>query len=102
MAHPRTTYTAEFKLSAVKMINDQKLSVVEVTPTRLRVRQRATRRGWTEAVATKKSDTIFKTYSNGLQTNRDDVVYDFSREALAQRMEAFIEAYNAEADRRKR
>lgn len=27
MARPRTTHTAEFKLSAVKMITDQKLSV---------------------------------------------------------------------------
>jgi transposase len=29
MARPRTTYTAEFKLRAVKMITDQKLSVAE-------------------------------------------------------------------------
>jgi transposase len=30
MARPRTTYTAEFKLAAVKMVTDQKLSVAEV------------------------------------------------------------------------
>ena len=30
MARPRTTYTAEFKLAAVKMITEQKLSVAEV------------------------------------------------------------------------
>ena len=30
MARPRATYTAEFKLRAVKMITDQKLSVAEV------------------------------------------------------------------------
>ena len=29
MARPRTAYTAEFKLAAVKMITDQKLSVAE-------------------------------------------------------------------------
>ena len=29
MARPRSTYTAEFKLRAVKMITDQKLSVAE-------------------------------------------------------------------------
>ena len=29
MARPRSTYTAEFKLSAVKMITEQKLSVAE-------------------------------------------------------------------------
>ena len=30
MARSRTTYTAEFKLAAVKMITEQKLSVAEV------------------------------------------------------------------------
>jgi transposase len=30
MPRPRSTYTAEFKLAAVKMITDQKLSVAEV------------------------------------------------------------------------
>lgn len=30
MARPRTTYAAEFKLAAVKMVTDQKLSVAEV------------------------------------------------------------------------
>ena len=30
MARPRSTYTAEFKLQAVKLITDQKLSVAEV------------------------------------------------------------------------
>src|SRR5436190_5667075 len=29
MARPRTTYTAEYKLAAVRMITDQKLSVAE-------------------------------------------------------------------------
>ena|SRR5688572_30175919 len=31
MARPRTTYTAEYKLAAVKMITEQKLSVAEVS-----------------------------------------------------------------------
>lgn len=31
MPRPRSTYTAEFKLSAVKMITEQKLSVAEVS-----------------------------------------------------------------------
>jgi transposase len=30
MPRPRTTYTAEYKLAAVKMITEQKLSVAEV------------------------------------------------------------------------
>jgi len=29
MARPRSTYTAEFKLQAVKMVTEQKLSVAE-------------------------------------------------------------------------
>jgi transposase len=47
MARPRTTYTAEFKLAAVKMITDQKLSVAEVgrrldvSETRLRAWRKA-------------------------------------------------------------
>ena len=31
MPRPRSTYTAEFKLAAVKMITDQKLSVAETS-----------------------------------------------------------------------
>src|SRR5262245_34041265 len=48
MARPRTTYTAEYKLSAVKMITEQKLSVAEVarrldvSETRLRAWRKAT------------------------------------------------------------
>lgn len=46
--------------------------------------------------------TIFKTYSNGVKTNRDDVVYDFDADALMARVRQFIEAYNYEVDRYKR
>ncbi len=42
---------------------------------------------------------IFKTYSLGVSTNRDAVVYDFDRERLAKRVEQFIEDYNAEMRR---
>ena len=31
--------------------------------------------------------------------NRDDVVYDFDRDKLSERVHKFIEAYNAEVDR---
>lgn len=56
------------------------------------------------AKATDASDvpTIFKTFSGGVKTNRDDVVYDFQRESLVQRTQQFIEDYNAEVDRWKR
>ena len=37
---------------------------------------------------------IFKTYSPGVMTGRDGVVYDFDKAKLASRTEAFVEAYN--------
>lgn len=42
---------------------------------------------------------IFETYQNGVQTNRDPWVYDFSREALAKRMRGMVEFYNGEVGR---
>ena len=48
------------------------------------------------------AETIFKTYSLGVSTNRDEVVYDFDTETLTSRIEAFCEGYNAEVDRYKR
>jgi predicted helicase len=42
---------------------------------------------------------IFKTYSLGVSTNRDAVVYDFDAERLAKRVEQFAEDYNAEVHR---
>lgn len=47
-------------------------------------------------------ETIFKTYSNGVKTNRDAYVYDYDSDSLAARMCQFAEAYNAEVDRYKR
>ena len=45
---------------------------------------------------------VFGTYSAGVKTNRDEVVYDFHRDALVQRVQESIEAYNSEVDRFKR
>ena len=47
-------------------------------------------------------ETIFKTYSLGVSTNRDEVVYGYDRKELAERVEAFCDHYNAELDRYKR
>lgn len=47
-------------------------------------------------------ETIFKTYSLGVSTNRDDVVYNFQETSLAKRVEQFCDDYNAELDRYKR
>jgi predicted helicase len=43
--------------------------------------------------------TIFRTYSLGVSTNRDSVVYDFDAERLAKRVEQFADDYNGELDR---
>jgi predicted helicase len=45
---------------------------------------------------------IFKSYTVGVLTARDDVAYDFNRETLSARMEQFVEDYNAEVDRYRR
>jgi predicted helicase len=43
--------------------------------------------------------TIFRTYSLGVSTNRDSVVYDFDAKRLAKRVEQFADDYNAELHR---
>jgi predicted helicase len=43
--------------------------------------------------------TIFRSYSLGVSTNRDSVVYDFDAERLAKRVEQFADDYNDELDR---
>lgn len=45
------------------------------------------------------TETLFKTYSNGVKTDRDRVVYDYHHQNLAARVEQFIEDYNAEVSR---
>ena len=43
--------------------------------------------------------TLFTTYSLGVSTNRDDVVYDFNKSALEKRVAKFVDNYNAEVAR---
>ena len=47
-------------------------------------------------------ETIFKAYSLGVSTNRDDVAYAFDRSVVEEQVEDFCERYNAEVDRYKR
>lgn len=61
MARSRTTYTAEYKLAAVKMITDQKLSVAEVGR-RLDVSETLLR-AWRKAVLAS-GDTAFPGHGN--------------------------------------
>ena len=44
-------------------------------------------------------DVIFKTYSNGVKTNRDAWVYNFDRNALIENIKKMIDNYNAEVAR---
>lgn len=45
------------------------------------------------------AQAIFKTYSLGVSTNRDAVVYDSDGQVLATRIKQFVEDYNAEVSR---
>jgi predicted helicase len=55
-----------------------------------------------KAAATPAPKTIFKIFSGGVKTNRDEIAYDFSSAVLADRIRRFIEDYNGEVDRYKR
>jgi predicted helicase len=48
------------------------------------------------------AETIFKVFSRGVATCRDEVAYDFDKDALRTRIRQFIENYNGEVDRYKR
>lgn len=56
----------------------------------------------TKASRSSKTESIFKLYSLGVSTNRDNVVYSFSKSSLESKVESFISAYNAEVDRYRR
>ena len=47
-------------------------------------------------------ETIFKTYSLGVSTNRDEVAYAFDPSTVEKQVQDFCEQYNAEVDRYKR
>jgi predicted helicase len=47
-------------------------------------------------------EAVFKIFSVGVKTNRDEVVYDFRDHELTDRIKLFIESYNGEVDRYKR
>jgi len=47
----------------------------------------------------KEPKTIFRLFSLGVNTNRDEWIYDFSRDAVEKKMCFFLETYNADVDR---
>ncbi|MCY3866084.1 MAG: helicase [Chloroflexi bacterium] len=48
------------------------------------------------------AETIIKTYSGGVKTNRDVYVYDFQFDPLAKRMRQFVDDYNGQVDKYQR
>ena len=44
-------------------------------------------------------NVVFKTYSNGIKTNRDAWVYNFNVNSVVQNIQGMIDTYNAEVDR---
>jgi predicted helicase len=55
-----------------------------------------------KASSGQETQALFKVFSGGVKTDRDDVVYDFDRNLLNERARRFIESYNSEVDRWKR
>jgi transposase len=82
MPRPRSTYTAEFKLSAVKMITDQKLSVAEAAR-RLDVGENLLRE-WRKAFLSR-GDAAFPGHGN--PTPADDEVHRLRAENARLRAE---------------
>ncbi|MBI2515605.1 MAG: N-6 DNA methylase [Opitutae bacterium] len=48
------------------------------------------------------AQAIFRTFSNGVKSNNDDLVYDFDAARLKKRSQRMVEAYQAEMDRWRR
>ncbi|MBI3933598.1 MAG: N-6 DNA methylase [Acidobacteria bacterium] len=48
------------------------------------------------------AEVIFRTYSRGIETCRDEWAYDFDNHSLAEKIERLVENYNAELDRWRR
>jgi predicted helicase len=48
------------------------------------------------------AQAVFRSYTVGVLTARDEIAYDFNRTVLVARMEQFVEDYNAEVDRYRR
>ena len=55
--------------------------------------------GSKEAKLGRSKEVIFRTYSNGVQTNRDAWVRNFNKDALTKNMKAMIEFYNSQASK---
>lgn len=54
-----------------------------------------------DAKAGKAKNTVFELYTSTIKTNRDEWVFDFSRQPLIEKIQFFIEKYNAQVDSKK-
>ena len=52
-----------------------------------------------KAIKAAATDVIFKTYSNGVKTNRDAWAFNFNPDALTENIERMFETYSTEVDR---
>lgn len=55
-----------------------------------------------KALGSLDAQAIFRTFSNGVKSNNDDLVYDFDTAQLTKRSKRMVEAYHAELDRWRR
>lgn len=56
----------------------------------------------TKSLDSLNAEAIFRTFSNGVKSNNDDLVYDFDAKRLTKRAQRMVEAYHAEMDRWRR
>lgn len=56
----------------------------------------------TKALDSLDAHALFRTFSNGVKSNNDDLVYDFDAGRLAKRAKKMVETYHAELDRWRR
>ena len=52
--------------------------------------------------AKREPESIFRSFSGGVKSNRDEVVYDWQKDELRDRVSKFVRDYNGEVDRYKR
>ncbi len=102
--------TAREKLQWVNATNFRQIPFKHVTPDKYSIWINQTKNDWDSLlpVATKETKSakssseeqaIFKLYSLGVSTNRDDWAYDFSLEHLETKVRFFFDVYNKDVER---
>ena len=55
-----------------------------------------------QLIGSKRPESVFKVFSTGAKSNRDEIVYGFKKDELSDRVRKFTEAFNSEVDRYRR